>query len=150
MSGQHGTSGYEDSGEIQTACRHQQTGNILVTVGHHHQCIKLMSDGHTLGGVSNQVSGNQGILHSHMSHGDTVADSDCGEHNGNTAGLCHAQLYRIHDLIDIHMTGNDLIVGADDSHHRLSHLFCGKSKSIEQTSCRCLLHTGSRIITCHH
>ena len=66
-----------------------------------------------------------------------------------TACLGDAELDCLDDLVEIHMTGNDLIVGADDADQRLSHLFLGKSKGIEQGTVRRLLHAFFDVVTKH-
>ena len=47
------------------------------------------------------------------------------------------------------MAGNDLIVGTDDSYHGLLDLFVGKTQSVQQGTCRCLLQTTFHVITLH-
>ena len=49
-------------------------------------------------------------------------------------------LYGCHDLVQIHMTGNDLIIGADDADQRTVHLFFRQSQRIKQRTMGCLLH----------
>ena len=85
MACQHGAAADKDGGHVDAGCRHQKSRNVLVTVRYHNQGVKLMGHGHTLGGVGNQVTGYQGILHAHMAHGDAVADCNGRKYNGSTA-----------------------------------------------------------------
>ena len=105
--------------------------------------------GHALRGVRDQVSCDQGILHADMSHRDTVADSDRGKYYRHAA--CHrdADPYSFRDLIQIHVSRNDLIVGADDTDHRASSLLLGVAESIEETSVRSLGDSLFNTITFH-
>ena len=68
-----------------------------------------------------------------MTHSDTVAYSDRRENNGHSA--CHgdAEFDGFRDLIEVHMTGNDLVVGADDTDHRAPSLLFRISERVEET-----------------
>ena len=74
-----------------------------------------MCHSHRFGGIGDQVTGYQGIFHSDMSHGDTITDCDCREHDRSTACHGYSLFYGIDDFIQIHMAGNDLVVGAYDT-----------------------------------
>ena len=139
----HGPSGHEYRGHVDSGCRHQKARHVFVTVRNHYKRIKLVGQRHTFRGIRNQISCYQRIFHSHMAHGNSV------EHHGNAARLGNAKLYRLHNLVKIHMSGNNLIVGADNAHHGLLHLLPGKSKGVEQASVRSLLYTCFYMITSH-
>ena len=149
MAGQHGTAADKHGGHIDPGCRHQKSRNILITVRHHYQRVKLMGQRHTLCGIRNQIPGHQGILHADMPHGNTIADSNGREHHRSTAGHGNAQLHGIHNLIQVHMARNYLIIGTYNTHQRLSHLFLCHTKSIKQGPVGCLLHTCLNRITFH-
>ena len=131
--GHHGTAGDKDSGNVDPCCCHQQSGDVFVAVGDHDEAVKAVGLCHALGGIRDQVTGDQRILHSDMAHGDTVADCDRGEHDGHTA--CHGDTHldSLGDLVQVHVAGNDLIIGTDDTDHGTSSLFLCVAESIEQT-----------------
>ena len=104
---------------------------------------------HTFRGIGNQITRHQRIFHTDMSHRDSVADRDCRKYHRHAASLRNAKLYRVDNLIQIHVTGNNLVVGAHNTDHRLVHLLLGKSQRVKQTSMRCLLHPFFYIITLH-
>ena len=104
---------------------------------------------HTFRGIGNQITRYQRILHADVSHRNSVADRDRREYHRHAACLRNAKLYRVDNLIQIHMTGNNLVVGAHNADHRLVHLLLGKSQRVKQTSVRCLLHPLFYIITLH-
>ena len=108
-----------------------------------------MGQSHTLGGVGDQISRHQGILHSHMAHGDTVADRDGRKYHRDAPRLGNTHLYGVDNLIQVHMSRHDLIVGTHDSHHGFLHLFLGKSKGVKQAAVRRLLHAAFYIVTSH-
>ena len=47
-----------------------------------------MSENHAFGGICDKVAGNEGVFHTCVTHGDTVTNSDSGEHDGSSA--CHS------------------------------------------------------------
>ena len=110
MSCKHRSSGHKHGGKVQSRCSHHKTWYVLITIRHHHQCIKLVGNCHTLRGIRDQIPGHQGIFHADMSHGDSIADCNRREYNRHTAGLGYAKLHSLHDLVQIHMARNDLIV----------------------------------------
>ena len=110
---QHGAAADENGGNVYTGGSHEQTRHVLVAVGHHDHAVKAVGFQHGFGGVGDQVTGDQRILHTFMAHGDAVTDGDGGENDGGAAGHGNAQLHGIHDFIEVHVTGDDLIVGAD-------------------------------------
>ena len=69
-----------------------------------------------------------------MTHRDTVTNSDGGEHDRCAAGGADARFDSFDDLIDIHMTGNDFVMGADDADERTAHFFLCQTESEEKTS----------------
>ena len=149
MTCQHGTSGYKYGRNIDPGSSHQKSRYILITVWHHNKGIKLMCKCHTLCRISDQVSGYQRVLHTYMSHGDSITDSNRRKYNRYTTCFCHAKLDSIYDLVKVHMSRNDLIVGAYNTDHGLLHFLFGKAKCIEQTSVRSLLHSFFYVITSH-
>ena len=149
MSGKHWTAAYEYSRNIQSGCCHQKSGYVLVTVWNHYQCIKLMCHCHSFCGICDQVSGNQRIFHSNVSHCNTVAYCDCREHNRCTACHCHTKLNCLCDLVKVHMTRYNFIVRTYDTYQRSVHFFFCHSKSIKQGTVRCLLCACFYCITSH-
>ena len=109
----HRAAADENGRNINSRRRHQKSGNVLVAVGHHNKSVKAVSQRHGLGGIGNHVAGDKGIFHSPVSHGNAVADRNCGEHNGCASRHCHTQLHRLNNFVEIHVTRNNFIVGAD-------------------------------------
>ena len=139
MTGKHRAAGNKYRRDIQPGCRHQQAGNVFVTVGNHDQTVKLMCQCHSLGRIGDQVAGYQRVFHSDMPHRDTVADSDCRDNNGSTASHCDTHFDRLCDLIQIHMPGDNLVPAGDDADQRTLHLLTSIAQRIEQ-------RTGSRAV----
>ena len=132
VAGQHGAAGDEDGGHVHPGCCHQQTGDVLVAVGDHHQAVKLVGQGHGLGGVGDQIPGHQGVLHSRVAHGDAVAHGDGGELHRGAPGSADACLHRLGDLVQVHVPGHDLVIGADHADEGALQLLLGVAQCVEQ------------------
>ena len=139
--GQHGAAADENGGDVYPGGCHQKAGYILVAVGNHYQAVKAVGLDHCLGGVSDQIPGDQGVFHALVAHGDAVAHGDGGEDNGGAAGHGYAQLHRFHNLVQIHVAGNDFIVGADNADEGPLLLFLGQAQGMVQTAVRGILGT---------
>ena len=148
-SGKHGTAADKDRGNVHSCCRHQKSRHILIAVGNHHKPVKAVCQSHGLGGVGDQITGNQRILHSGMSHGNTVANGDGREDDGCTAGHGHTQLYGLHDLVQIHMSRNDFVVRADDADKGFCLFFLGQSQGMKQTAVGSIFYTVNYIFFRH-
>ena len=67
-----------------------------------------------------------------MSHGDAVAHGDGGELHRGASGGTDAGLHRLGDLIQVHVAGDDLVVGTDHADERPLQLLLGIAQGIEQ------------------
>ena len=130
--GHHRAARNKDGGQVEPGCCHQQAGDVLVTVGHHDQSVKGVGHGHGFGRVGNQVPGHQGVLHTGMAHGDTVADGDGGKDNGGAASHGDTGLDGFDNLIQVHMSGDNVILGTDNAHQRAVQFLPGHAQGMEQ------------------
>ena len=89
---------------------------------------------HRLGGVCNKVTGDERILHSDVTHGNTVANRDSGEYDRRTACHSDAELDRLGDFVKIHMTRNYLVIAVHYADKRLMQLLAGNSESVVEAS----------------
>ena len=149
VTGKHRTAADKDSRHVHSCGSHQQTGDILVTVRDHDQCIKVMCQSHALGGVGDQVTGHQRIFHALVSHGDTVTDCNCRKYYRCTASHGNAQLDSFHDFVDVHVSRYDLIIRRNNADQRTFHFFLGHSQCVEQGTLGCLIDTLTVKITVH-
>ena len=58
----------------------------------------------------------------------------------------HAGFDRFGDLVQVHMSGNDLIIGADDADDRTIQFFFSQSQRIKQAAVRSTVHTDFNLI----
>ena len=140
--GQHRAAGDKNRGEIQTCSRHKEAGDVFVTVWDHHEAVKLVGDHHGLGGVGDQVAGHKGILHPDMTHRDTVAHRDSREHHRRAACSADTRLDCLGNLVDVHVTGDDFVVGTDHPDQGAGNLFFGKAQGVQKAAVRRALHAG--------
>ena len=69
-----------------------------------------MSHNHSLGGIGYKIAGDEGILHSDVPHSDAVTNGDGGEDYRGASGHGDAELYRLGDLIKLHVTGDYFVI----------------------------------------
>ena len=148
--GQHRTAGNKYCRNVQSGSSHQKSRYILITVGNHNKTVKTMGNSHTFCGICDQISCYKRVFHSNVSHGNTIAYSNCREHNRRTAGHSYTKLYSLCDFIQIHMSGNNFIVGTNNTDQRAFTLFLCITKCVKQTSVRSLLCAGFYGITSHN
>ncbi len=98
---------------------------------------------------ADQVTGDQGVFHAHMAHGDAVAHGDGGELDGGAAGGADAGLDGLGDLVQVHVAGDDLVVGADHADQGALQLLLGVAQGIEQAAVRCPFGAFFDVIAVH-
>ena len=84
-----------------------------------------------------------------MAHGDAVAHADGRDQDGGAACHLNTGLYGIGDLVQIHMAGHDLAVGAHHADQRALQLFLGIAQCVEQASVRGALRALGHIVASH-
>ena len=145
----HRAAAYKDRRHIDSCRCHQKSRHVFVTVRNHNKGVELMGQSHCFCGICNKISCHKRIFHSHMSHCNSVADCDRREYNRSSACHGNSLLNGCHDFIQIHMSGYNFIIRADNSHQRSFHfLFC-HSKSVEQGAMGRLLCSFFYCVTSH-
>ena len=132
MSRKHWSATDEHCRYINTGCCHQKPRYIFITVRDHNKGVKLMRHCHCFCRICDQISRYQRILHTDVSHCNTVTDCDCREHD--RCSTCHgnSHLYCICNFIQVHMSRNDFVIRTYDSDKRSLQFFFCKTKRIEQ------------------
>ncbi len=146
---QHRSAGYKHRRQIKPRRRHEQTGHIFIAIRHHDERVELMRHRHAFRGIRNQVSRHEGIFHADMPHGNPVADRNRRKDDGHAARFRNAELHGLDNLVQIHMTGHDFIIGTDNPDHGLVHFFFRKTKSMKKASVGRLLHPLAHCVTSH-
>ena len=129
--------------------RHQKARHILVAVRHHDERIKAVCQCHGFGGIRNEVARDERILHAGVAHCNAVAYRNRREDNRRAACHRNADLYGVHNLIDIHVARDDLVIGADDADERTFDLLLREAQSMVQRTVRRVLRTDFQRITFH-
>ena len=115
LSGEHRAAGDDHRRQIQSAGCHQHAGDNLITVGDEDHAVKAMGNRHGFAAVRDQLTGGQGILHTHMAHGDAVAHADRREFHRNTTGHANAILDRLSDVFEVIMSRNAFRLGGNNA-----------------------------------
>ena len=129
---EHGAPADHHRRDVQPGSGHEHPGDDFVAVGDQHQGIKGMAVGHRFDAVRHQFPTGQGVFHPVMAHGDPVADTDGREFNGGAAVFQHTIFNGLGDPVQIHMAGNDFILGIADADERLFQFVFRISHGIEQ------------------
>ena len=131
FAGEHRAAADKDGRNVEPCRRHEEAGDVFVAVGDHDECVKSVCHCHRLGRIGDEVAGDKGVLHPLVAHGDAVTHCDCWEHGRGAA--CHrdAEPNRLGDLVDVHMAGDNLVVGAHDADEGALHFFFGKAERVE-------------------
>ena len=82
-----------------------------------------------------------------MTHGNTIAHADGGNHDRGSACHAHTGLHRLGNLIQMKMSGHDLTVGTHHTDQRTIQLFLSISHGVEQTAVRRTLNPLGNICT---
>ena len=147
--GQHRAAGADHGGHVHADGSHDHAGHDLVAVGHEDQAVQLVGHEHGLDAVADELAGGEGILHAHMAHGDAVADTNGRDEDGRTACHLDTGLDCIGDLIQIHVAGHDLAVGADHADEGALQLFGGVAQGVKQAAVRGALRAFGYVVTSH-
>ena len=147
--GQHGAAGADHRRHIHADGCHDHAGHDLITVGHQHKAVQLMGHGHGLHAVADELAGSQRIFHAHMAHGDTVAHADGRDQDGGAACHLDACLNGVGHLIQVHVAGHDLTVGAHHADEGALQLFRGVAQCIEQAAVGRALRALGHVVASH-
>ena len=149
LSDLHRTSGDDESGNVHPSHGHEHSGGDLVTVGDTDPSIEGVSLDHDLACIGDDLPGDEGVSHSLVSHRDTVTDSGDTEDEGLSAGLDDSLLHSLDDLVEVDVTGNDLVPGIRDGDERFVEIRIVQTVRPEETPGGCLVQTFLDCITSH-
>ena len=147
---QHGTAGYYDRRDIEPRRGHGHAGYYLVAIGHQHQAVEGMGPGHHFHRIHYQLPGRQGVLHAYMVHGDSVADPDGGELDGQPPRGVDTRLDRVHDPAQMDMAGYYLVIRVSHPYPGPLYLPIGIARRLHQGTVRGALGTFFRLIASHY
>ena len=100
--------------DVQTQRGHQHSGRDLVAVGDADHGIGAMGVDHVLDRVGDDLARGQGVEHPVVAHGDAVVDGDGVEFLGHAAGGLDLARDQLAQILQMHMTGDELGEGVDD------------------------------------
>ena len=149
MTGKHGTARNHDGRDVEARSSHQETRHVLVAGGDEHQTVKGVGCCHGFRAVADEFTGNEGILHADVAHGQTVADGNGGEHDGNASAERHALLDGVDDFVEVHVPGHDVVLRADDADQGFADFSIAKTECFQKAALRGGIDAFGKRITSH-
>ena len=118
----HRPARYEDGRDVEPHGGHQHARGDLVAVRDADQCVDLVGVGHIFDAVGNDLARGQRIKHAVVPHGDAVVDGDGVEFRGETAERFDPLLDVLSDLVQVHVSRNQLGERVGDADDRTAEL----------------------------
>ena len=85
-----------------------------------------------------------------MSHGDTVAHGDGREHNRRSAGHGDPHFHCLGYLVEIHVSRDYFVIGADHADKGALQLLFGQTESVIKTAVGSVFGSVYNIFLCHN
>ena len=136
MAGEHGAAGDEHRGDVHAQRAEQHAGDDLVAVGDAHGRIEGMALDGALEAVGDGFARHERVMHAVVVHGDAVAHADGGDLEGHAASHVDAGLHGFADLIEVVVTGDDVVAGVEHRDKRALQLLVGQAVGLEQAAVR--------------
>ena len=130
--GEHRAAAHDDRGDVEACGGHQQTGDVLVAGRNEHQAVEGVRDRHRLGRVRDQFARDERVLHADVPHGEAVADRDRGKHYRNASSEGYALLHRVHDLVEVRVARNDVVLRAHDADERTADFVVAQTERLQE------------------
>ncbi len=111
----HRSAGADDGWDVDAAGCHDHARYDFITVRNQYQSVELVSLRHGLHAIRNQLTAWQRILHSFVTHGDTIAYANGRDHNRGSSGHTDTCFYRLGNLVQMHMARYDFTVSGNDA-----------------------------------
>ena len=138
--GEHGAAGDEDRGHVRPQGPQDHAGNDLVAVRDAHQAVEGVPHDGAFHGIGNDLARDERVVHALMVHGDAVAHADGADFEGDAAGHVDAGLHGLGDLVEVGVTGNDVVARAQHRDEGAIHLLVGDAVRLEQAAVRRARH----------
>ncbi len=120
--GLHRAAGNEDRRDVQAQRGHQHARNDLVAVRDADQGVGAVRVDLVFDGVGDDVAARQRVQHAGVPHGDAVIDGHGVELARDAAGLFDGLGNQASDLVQVHMSRQELIEGVRDGDDRLAEI----------------------------
>ena len=149
VAAKHRAAGNDNRRNIDAGCCHHEARNILIAGRHHHETVKRMGNGHGFRRVRNQLTGNERVLHALVPHREAVAHRDGREDERHTAGKGNPLLHGIHNLIQVHVPRDDVVLRADDADQRTIDFFISQAEGLHECKPRSGGGALGHLVTAH-
>ena len=134
--GQHRPAADDMAGMFSRAAAIIIAGLILSQLVIEHEPVELVRHRHRLDRIGDQLAAGQRVVHPGVAHGDAVADADGRELDGRAARPLDARLHRLGDGVQVHVPGDDLVLGVDHADQRAVQLLIRQPQRVEQAAMR--------------
>ena len=98
--------------------------------------VELMALDGALDAVGDDFAAGERIVHAFVVHGDAVADADGVHLHRSAARHADACLHGIGDGLEMHVSGNDFVLGGNDRDERAVEFFVGQAVGLEKAAVR--------------
>jgi hypothetical protein len=105
----------------------------LVTGWNHDQTVQLMSLGHDLDGVLDQLATGKRVPHAGMAHGDSIANAYGLKLERHASGRAYAIFHSLPDPVKVNVSGNKLIERINYADEGTTDLFIRKARGLEKS-----------------
>ena len=136
MAGEHGAAGDEHRGDVHAQRAEQHAGDDLVAVRNAHGRVEGVALDGALEAVGDGLARHERVVHAVVVHGDAVAHADGGDLERHAAGHVDAGLHGFADLIEVVVTGDDIVAGVEHRDKRAFQLLVGQAVGLEQAAVR--------------
>ena len=144
MSGKHRAAGDEHRRDVHAQGTQDHAGDDLVAVRDADRAVEGVTLHGALEAVGDGLARHQRIMHAVVIHGQAVAHADGRDLERHAAGHVDAGLDRLADLVEVVVTGDDIVAGVEHRDKRPRNLLIGKSVGLQQTAvrgaCNALFH----------
>ena len=136
MAGEHRTAGDEHRRDVHAQRAEQHAGDDLVAVGDAHGRVEGVALDGALEAVGDGFARHERVVHAVVVHGDAVAHADGGDLEGHAASHVDAGLHGFADLIEVVVTGDDVVAGVEHRDKRALQFLVGQAVGLEQAAVR--------------
>ena len=119
-------------------------GTTLSQLGIEHQAVESVRLDHDLDRIGDDLARHQRVVHALVVHGDAVADADDVELQRHAAGLPHAELDLLGEGAEVHVPGDQLVVGVGDTDQKPLGVIPAYPQRAQQRTVRGASGTGDR------
>ena len=133
-SGCHRTTADQNSRYVQPYCSQEHPRSNFITVRNHDHCIVLMSVHHAFNRISNEFTAGQWVMHTKMTLGNTVTNSNGRKFYRRTSCSNNTFLDSFGNRIQMNMSRHGFVLGIYNCYDRFFQVFRKEAHGIIQST----------------